>query len=160
MAGGDTAITIAKWNGTNWAPLGSGLNGGPNGLTVYNNDLIVGGTFTTAGGINANYIAKWGTPYGIKNINAEIPEYFSLSQNYPNPFNPNTKIQFALPQKSFTKLIVYDYLGREITTLVNEQLNAGIYEADFDGSNLSSGVYYYRLTAGDFIETKKMILVK
>jgi photosystem II stability/assembly factor-like uncharacterized protein len=91
---------------------------------------------------------------------SNVPKNFSLSQNYPNPFNPSTKIQFALPKSSLAKIVVYDLLGREIETVVNEQLNAGTYEADFDGGKLSSGVYYYKLTAGDFSETKKMVLIK
>ncbi len=106
-----------------------------------------------------------GNPVGIININSEIPNQFSLLQNYPNPFNPSTKIQFALPKSSFAKVVVYDMLGKEIETIVNEQLNAGTYEADFpapsgDGSKLSSGVYYYKLTAGVYSETKKMVLMK
>jgi hypothetical protein len=100
---------------------------------------------------------------GITQISSEIPKEFSLSQNYPNPFNPSTKIRFNIPHSGrsvFSKLIVYDNLGREAATLVNEQLNPGSYEVDFDGSSLTSGVYYYKLTAGDYSSTKKMILIK
>jgi len=101
-----------------------------------------------------------GNLVGIININSEIPNQFSLSQNYPNPFNPATKIQFALPKSSFAKLVVYDAFGRELETLVSEQLNAGTYEADWPAGKFSSGVYYYKLTTYDFTETKKMILIK
>jgi len=101
-----------------------------------------------------------GNSIGIININSEIPKEFSLSQNYPNPFNPSTKIRFALPKSSFATLVVYDMLGREMETLVNEQLNAGTYEADWSADKFASGVYYYKLVAGDFAGTKKMILVK
>jgi hypothetical protein len=83
-----------------------------------------------------------------------------LSQNYPNPFNPQTKIKFAVPKASFIKLIIYDLLGREVTTLVNEELRPGTYEADWDGSNYSSGVHFYKIIAGDYTETKKMVLMK
>ncbi|NOS86392.1 MAG: T9SS type A sorting domain-containing protein [Ignavibacteria bacterium] len=94
-----------------------------------------------------------------------IPNFLSLSQNYPNPFNPQTKIKFAVPsnvkdQTTNVKLVIYDLLGREVTTLVNEELKPGTYEADWDASNYSSGVYFYKLIAGDFVETKKMILMK
>jgi lysophospholipase L1-like esterase len=89
-----------------------------------------------------------------------LPNSFSLFQNYPNPFNPTTKIKFALPQRSFTKLIIYDTLGKEVQTLLNKELGAGYYEFDFDGSNLPSGVYLYSVQSVDFIETKKMTLVK
>ncbi|MEO7292522.1 MAG: T9SS type A sorting domain-containing protein, partial [Ginsengibacter sp.] len=101
-----------------------------------------------------------GNPFGIINVNSEVPNQFSLSQNYPNPFNPTTKIQFSLPKSSFANIVVYDMLGKEIETVVNEQLNASTYQADFDGSKFASGVYYYKLLAGDYTQTKKMVLIK
>ncbi len=90
---------------------------------------------------------------------------FKLNQNYPNPFNPSTKISYSIPssnksQMSNVKLIVYDVLGREVATLVNEQKPAGNYEVTFDASRLSSGVYFYQLRAGSFVSTKKMILMR
>lgn len=99
-------------------------------------------------------------PLGINQISSEIPNEFSLSQNYPNPFNPTTNIKFQIPMAGFVKLIIYDALGKEIQTLVNEQLSPGTYEVDFDGSNQPSGVYFYKLESGTFTETKKMVLVK
>ncbi|HEY3251534.1 MAG TPA: T9SS type A sorting domain-containing protein [Ignavibacteria bacterium] len=101
-----------------------------------------------------------GNPVGIININSEIPEKFVLLQNYPNPFNPATKIRFALLKSSIAKLVVYDILGREMETIVNERLNAGTYEADWNAVNYPSGIYYYKLKAGEYTDTKKMILVK
>ncbi|MBL0108722.1 MAG: T9SS type A sorting domain-containing protein [Ignavibacteria bacterium] len=101
-----------------------------------------------------------GNPVGIININSEIPNEFSLGQNYPNPFNPATKIKFELRNNSFTNLVIYDGLGREVETIVNEQLNAGSYEADWNASNFPSGVYFYKLTTGDFSKTNKMLLIK
>ena len=103
---------------------------------------------------------KYSQGVGIKKISTEIPSSFSLSQNYPNPFNPITKIKFDLPKNAFTKLTIYNMLGREVETIVNEQLNAESYEVTFDGAKYTSGVYYYRLNASEFVETKKMILVK
>ncbi len=100
------------------------------------------------------------TPIGIIKISEKIPSQFLLEQNYPNPFNPKTIISFQLAVNSFATLKVYDLLGREVAVLVNENLNAGTYEVDFDGSNLGSGVYYYKLSAGDFTETRKMVLIK
>ena len=84
----------------------------------------------------------------------------SLSQNYPNPFNPTTLISYQLPVSGQVTLKVYDMLGREIATLVSERENAGSYSVKFDGSRLSSGVYFYRLQAGSFSQTKKLMLVK
>ncbi len=90
----------------------------------------------------------------------QIPKNFALYQNYPNPFNPTTKIKYAIANREFVTLKVYDTLGREITMLVNEEKPAGKYEAEFNGKNLSSGVYFYRLQAGNFSTTKKFILLK
>jgi len=96
---------------------------------------------------------------GLPNA-ADIPKHFALNQNYPNPFNPATEIKYQIPELSFITLKIYDVLGSEITTLVNEDKPIGTYTIDFDASNLPSGVYFYQLRAGDFVETKKMVLVK
>ncbi len=85
---------------------------------------------------------------------------YSLSQNYPNPFNPSTKISWQSPVSSWQTLKVFDVLGKEVAVLVNEEKSSGSYEINFDASKLSSGVYYYQLSAGVFIQTKKMILLK
>jgi hypothetical protein len=90
----------------------------------------------------------------------EVPKVFSLYQNYPNPFNPATTIKFDLPKSAETRLVVYDILGREVAKLVDKKLNAGRYSVVWDGSNLASGTYLFKLTAGDFEDVKKMILVK
>jgi len=104
-------------------------------------------------------------PIRLQNVSYEIPQKFVISQNYPNPFNPQTKIKFNVPsnvkgQTSNVKLIIYDLLGREVATLVNEELKPGTYEADWDGSNFSSGVYFYKIISNEFVETKKMVLMK
>ena len=97
---------------------------------------------------------------GIKNISTEIPAKYSLSQNYPNPFNPTTKIKFDVVRLGDVKIVVYDIMGREVLTLVNESMQPGTYETTFDASSLSSGIYFYTLTAGDFKESKRMIFIK
>jgi hypothetical protein len=91
---------------------------------------------------------------------AVVPNQFELAQNYPNPFNPSTSIQFTVGAKQLVTLKVYDILGNEVATLVNEEKASGSYEVNFRASNLSSGVYLYKLQAGSFIETKKMLLMK
>jgi hypothetical protein len=88
------------------------------------------------------------------------PKTFALSQNYPNPFNPSTSIEFSIPQNSVASLKVYDILGKEVATLSDKYYSAGTYIVNFDASHLSSGVYFYKLVAGNYIETKKMILSK
>jgi hypothetical protein len=89
-----------------------------------------------------------------------LPTGFFLSQNYPNPFNPSTTIQFALPKASLVMLKIYNVLGQEVATLVNEELKIGAYRVNWDGANVPSGVYFYRLQAGDFVETKKLLLLR
>src|SRR4030095_1026330 len=89
-----------------------------------------------------------------------IPQDYFINQNYPNPFNPSTKIKFGLPENNNVKLTVYDVLGKEVSLLVNEFRQSGTYEIDFDGTNLPSGLYFYKLEAGEFTQTKKMLLIK
>jgi len=103
---------------------------------------------------------KYSQSTGINQLSYVIPEKFSLSQNYPNPFNPVTNLEFGISDLGFVSLKVYDMLGKELVTLVNEKLSPGKYKVEFDGSGLPSGVYFYRLTAGEFTETKRMMLVK
>ncbi len=116
-------------------------------------------------------VMKWfDTPTGIEDnkLNNSIPEKYSLNQNYPNPFNPNTIIKYTIPtvvdanfaSTTSVELKVYDVLGKEVATLVNENKKPGFYEVTFNAPNLNSGVYYYRLTAGEFSSTKKMVLLK
>jgi hypothetical protein len=88
------------------------------------------------------------------------PVTFMLAQNYPNPFNPSTTIKFELPKSSVVRLSVYDLLGREVSVLVNDRRNAGVHEVTFDGSALASGMYLYRLQAEDFVQTRKLLLLR
>lgn len=97
---------------------------------------------------------------GLENIGSTIPTDYKLSQNYPNPFNPTTTIEFDLPQSTNTKLIIYDITGKEIEYLVDQELSIGSYKFIFDGNQLSSGIYYYKLITSDYSETKKLVLVK
>jgi len=97
---------------------------------------------------------------GLTQNSGEIPTKYALMQNYPNPFNPTTKIRFDLPKSTHAKLIIYDILGREVATLVNEKLNAGSYIIDWNGSTYPSGVYFYKLVTNNFVDIKKMLLVK
>jgi hypothetical protein len=148
---------------------------------------LVGAGFT-AGGTNQTYVYTWNTNqvinpsrvvnpvwqfnvrhngvYGDNNLvsinqtSSENPEEFLLNQNYPNPFNPGTVISYSLPKSSFVKLIVYDILGNEVASLVNEKQSVGTYEIGFDGSGLSSGVYFYVLTANGSSVSRKMTLLK
>ncbi|MFA7361958.1 MAG: T9SS type A sorting domain-containing protein, partial [Candidatus Kapaibacterium sp.] len=105
-----------------------------------------------------NYVNN--TLVGVEPFGNEIPLVYSLSQNYPNPFNPMTKINFAMPKQGIVKLRIYDVLGREVRTLVNEVKAAGYHTVDFDGSQFSSGVYFYRIETNGFSDIRKMMLIK
>ena len=100
------------------------------------------------------------TIVGNENQSSGVPKVFSLSQNYPNPFNPSTIIKYSIHKTSMVKITVFDILGREISTLINDLQQPGNYNVNFDASNLASGVYMYKIQAGDFTDTKKMLLVK
>ena len=89
-----------------------------------------------------------------------MPNNFNLLQNYPNPFNPETRIDFALPEAGMTRLVIYDLLGREVARLIDGELSAGYHQVMWDASESASGIYFYRLTSGDFVKIKKMVLLK
>ncbi|MEO6694199.1 MAG: T9SS type A sorting domain-containing protein, partial [Ignavibacteria bacterium] len=96
----------------------------------------------------------------ISTVSNQIPDGYKLYQNYPNPFNPSTNIQFDLPKDNFATVKIYDLLGKEVTTLINEYKKAGSYVISFNGNNLSSGIYYYSIETGNFNQVRKMILIK
>jgi len=170
---------ISDQNGFIWAATDSGIfksiDDGVNwllvdnsGLTNYNiNAIAIDPEGFIVVGADSGKVFR--TVESTTDVKQESFLYkFSLSQNYPNPFNPVTKIKYIIPaspksspmERTFVQLLVYDLLGREVTVLVNEEKQPGVYETVFDGSNLSSGVYLYRLTAGEFSETKKLVLLK
>jgi hypothetical protein len=163
-----------------WAAANEGVlyfttNGGTNWLTdikTTNNPLfsvffinentgwVAGGNGTILKTTNSGYVF-------VNNISKDIPQSFYLHQNYPNPFNPTTTIRYELPRAGVVRLAVYDVMGREVEMLVNERLTAGSYEAVWDacltngqGTRFASGVYFYRLTAEGYGETKRMLLIK
>ncbi len=116
---------------------------------VYEDSTVI--TIETFGG---------GNPSGGVSDNKEIPSGLSLFQNYPNPFNPSTKIRFSVDKRQHLNLKIFSLLGEEVETLLSEEKEAGIYEVDFNASNLPSGIYFYRLQGGSHVETKKMFLIK
>lgn len=103
---------------------------------------------------------KYNQIIGVTPVSNEVPRSYKLYQNYPNPFNPTTKIEYALPKSAKVVIKVYDILGRMVKELVNEQKDAGYYTVKFDGTSYASGVYFYRINAGEFTSVKKMVLVK
>lgn len=124
------------------------------------------GTYTVNAGYK-NPSKEWGSTSAVINVTGVDeslidfnPKDYKLFNNYPNPFNPSTKIRYAVPQSAFTTLKVYSITGKEVAVLVNEQKTPGFYEVKFDGAELSSGVYFYKLQSGSFSDVKKMILTK
>ena len=144
-------------SGANFTTYSSGGGAGagmivPDRGTLIN--MMTGGLYK----MNINYSVV--TEISENTISAITPKDFKLYQNYPNPFNPVTRIKFDLPKNNFIKIVVYDNVGREVRTVLNEYRNSGSYEINFDASALSTGVYYYKLSTDGFQETKRMILIK
>ncbi len=149
------SIYLSTNGGDNWYSIqGPSNSNGIHSVEKYSEGYLI---IASGKGIYKNT-----TPVSVHEENSELNSIlnYSLCQNYPNPFNPNTNIQYEISSKQFVTLKVYDVLGNEVATLVNEEKPAGNYEVEFDASNLSSGVYYYQLRSGDFVQTKKMILMK
>lgn len=115
--------------------------------------ITINGTLTGSG-------TFCNSPVSVEIDSIVVPNIFQLSQNYPNPFNPVTTIKYQLPVAGDVSLIVYDILGNEVTTLIDEFQEVGFYAKKFDASNLSSGVYFYKLKAGSYVESKKLVLIK
>lgn len=158
------SILVSSDNGTNWIPVVSDIKGDNYWLKLFFHNLS-GNNFKikvfASDGFNTSYDSS-SNPFtiGIKLLSQNVPVAYRLYQNYPNPFNPKTKIRFDIVKYSFTRIFIYDILGREIEELVNQQLKPGNYEIEWDGSNYSSGVYFYKIVAGEYINTKEMILLK
>ena len=154
-ASGTWPQNIGKMNGQ---PILSGVQGPKPGFRFTNNDscFVI---YSQTG--PSNVWAALGCSGSITGVeNNQSPARYNLSQNYPNPFNPTTSIRFDIPKDGLVKLVVYNILGKEVATVINEVKKTGSYIVDFNASSLSSGVYFYKLTAGDFSDIMKMILFK
>ncbi len=158
----DQGVYTSNNNFATWQRVNQGL-----GDTILNSLLVKDGYIFVATRDHGVWKRALSEITGIQNISTETPSKYSLSQNYPNPFNPVTIIRFSIPAvdsrlrgNDRVLLKVYDILGKEVQTLVNESLQPGTYETSFDGSSLTSGVYFYRLITNEFAETKKMLLIK
>ncbi|MCX6158060.1 MAG: T9SS type A sorting domain-containing protein [Ignavibacteriae bacterium] len=149
---------IVNYNGNRymfkgWTGSGAGSYNSPDST---GNDTTV--TLLLSGPIAET--ARWTQIVGISNLGTEVPNEWKLYQNYPNPFNPETKVNFDVLKEEGVKITVYDALGREVETLVNEKLSPGRYNVTFNGAKYSSGIYFYRLTSNSFKDIKKMLLIK
>lgn len=141
----------------------------PGGASSFASPIQSSGTFTYVVTVVGNYSyvctlhggmnGSISVTTGIEQTSS-IADVFKLKQNFPNPFNPTTKISFSIPAREFVTLAVYDLVGNEVESIVSQELNAGQYEYNFEGKNLTSGVYFYTLRAGNLKDTKRMLLVK
>lgn len=142
-------------NGDSWVEINSGLPSGPIIFSFITNEdgKILAGT-------SMGIFRSLEPVVSVDDFTINLPISFLLAQNYPNPFNPSTKIQYSVSQVSFVQIKVFGVLGNEIEKLVDEEKSAGTYEVEFNAATLPSGVYFYRLQAGSFVEAKKMVLLK
>ncbi len=162
-------IFLSTNNGASWTEVygdsDSSWNGPVNALAVFGSNLFAG---TSYGGVWRRPLSEMIT--SAKTPPADLPRHFGLEQNYPNPFNPTTKLSFVIGRLSFVTLKVYDTLGREVATLVNDEIKPGSHEVTWNANGFASGVYYYRMQvrsldpaaggAGSFVETKKLVLLR
>jgi len=156
MGSGVFISTIDPGNWTQFsAPITYSQTGTPDWCNIIFTVITKGNILTTAVVDDLSF----GSASSVEQID-EIPKSYNLSQNYPNPFNPTTNIEYSIPKQSYVELKVYDVLGNEVATLVNEEQSAGTYRADFSGEGLSSGLYIAQLTAGNYVQTIKMSLLK
>ena len=123
--------------------------------------IFIGALGTKVNNIRSGAVYVYASmPLSVDENSTLNPKEFYLSQNYPNPFNPTTNIYYSISQRSFVTLKIYGVLGNEVTTLINKEVLAGSYEVEFDASNLPSGIYFYQIRVGDFVDTKKLVLMK
>lgn len=147
-------VEVTNDQGGSWTDMSAGLPADNIGAITMDQK---GNIFVGAG---TSGVYKLSTTTGLEQSSGELPGNFKLYQNYPNPFNPSTKIHFSVPQRNIVSLKIYDSLGREVSSLVQKELPAGNYTVTWNAEKFASGIYFSRITAGDFTSTKKMILMK
>jgi hypothetical protein len=157
-----SGIYVSFNYGLSWKRINEGYNSNYIFISLYINSNII------YGGLDNIWTRRLSEIIAIEPISSVIPRQYYLSQNYPNPFNPTTKIKFDIAQHTrylhsrgeSVALKVYDIMGREVATLVNEQLSPGTYSVDWNASSFPSGIYFYKIKSGDYTETKRMIFIK
>jgi photosystem II stability/assembly factor-like uncharacterized protein len=165
VVGDSGVVRYTNNGGTTWQ-ADSYFNGLTSGNIIslatsdFNTGIALVRNTTSDGGSSTSIFMVSSEPLAADDSENPVPSYYSLEQNYPNPFNPSTKINYSVPRLGLVTIKVFDLLGREVSTLVNEEKNSGNYEVDFNGIGLPSGVYFYKLTSGNFSETKKLVLLK
>jgi hypothetical protein len=155
----NSGVYLSTNRGTNWVTYNDGMSSsiGISAVCRSGGFIIAGGN---GSGGSGTYRRQLTGVVGVTPAHQEIPAGHILSQNYPNPFNPATNIKFSIPKSSIVNITVHDITGKEIAILVNEQLSAGTYNANFDASEYPSGIYFYKLESEGYTEVKKMMLIK
>lgn len=161
QVGHAAAANLAWWDGAEWHDLGGGTNALVSSLVLSGNRIMIGGGFTIAGSAASVAMAQFDlTTTAVDGTPLVAPAEYALFQNYPNPFNPTTVIAYQIPRPGLVTLKIYDMLGREKRTLVQEHQPAGKHEVAFDAGELASGVYVYRMQVNGFVSSNKMLLVR
>ena len=156
FAGNPYGVFLSTSNGTSWTDLNSGFsNNNVHAFAVSGTNLFAG---TYGGDVWRRPLSEMIT--SVERLSTDVPTHFSLDQNYPNPFNPSTTIKYQIPRSGLVNLKVYDILGKEVSTFVNENKIRGLFEVNFDASKLANGIYIYQLKINDFVSSKKMLLLK
>jgi hypothetical protein len=156
LSGGSALILHTTDGGSNWIVQNSGATYHLNSISIVNANY----GWAVGGAGNILHTSNGGVTFIEGDETGKILAEFKVLQNFPNPFNPSTKISYSIPELSFVALKVYNVLGDEIATLVNEEKPAGNYEINFSAEGLTSGIYFYKLQVGNLTETKKMILLR
>jgi hypothetical protein len=155
LAATTSGVFRLRYGDSVWYPINEGLlDSSLTSLTIHRDNLFL---VASSGTVWRRPTAEITTDV---ESNPKLPQRFALEQNYPNPFNPSTSIKYQIPSTNFVTLMVYDVLGREVATLVNEVKQPGTYMAQWDTSGVASGVYFYRMSTGSFVSTKRMLLMK
>ncbi|CAN5636490.1 hypothetical protein BH10BAC5_BH10BAC5_01140 [soil metagenome] len=161
LAGSSSGIYVSSNQGQHWAGKNEGFHFQNNNLNTSIISMVKTNNYLFAGTVeNSLWKRFYNEVTDVSTIPVQVINNYSLLQNYPNPFNPSTNIKFSLPKNSFVNLQVFDVTGKQVEELVNENLQSGSYSYNFDGTGLTSGVYFYKLSAGNFSEVKKMVLLK
>ncbi len=163
MCGGNGQMYYTNNGGINWISQNTGISAGLFSVFFVNPNTgwVLGNQFVNPYLMTTNmYKTTNGGISALNNISSEVPEEYSLSQNYPNPFNPTTNIEFRIADLGFVSLTIYDAMGRVVETLQNGGMKPGVYQAQWNAAEYPSGVYFYRLSANGFTQTRKLILIK
>jgi hypothetical protein len=169
LAAADTALfagtasdgVFVSWDGgATWRPKTFGDPAGAHALLIVGHDLFAAFSSHVGSETSVWYQRLSDLLTAVHQPEGTLPASFALEQNYPNPFNPSTTISFSIPSRSFVSLKIFDVMGREVATIVSDHLSAGRYERQWNASGSASGMYFYRLQAGSFTETKRLAFVK